>query len=140
MKINPISTTNFKARISRNWDGVGETSKRDTVREFDSAINQLKERKQQVLELDEFMNSDEVKPLLKSLPRKDLVNINNNYCTQPPSLEYITRERKSQDKIFYTTINPKPMFLTLSETRTPDGTLDKKGITEWLVRMNEFFN
>ena len=148
MKINSINTNNsFTAKISRNWDGVGESRKKDVVDSYNSAIRGIVEKRNQALELDTFMNSKEVKPLLKKLPKEDLVNINQYYypsCDeldeQTPILKYIPREDASHDKIFYTTINPNPSFLEFSEVRSENGKLNKEGITNWLKGLAEFFS
>ncbi|MBQ8635402.1 hypothetical protein IJ425_04545 [bacterium] len=147
MKITSINSNyNFTARITRNWDGVGELSQKEVVNTYNSAIKSIAEKRDQALELDEFMSSKEVKPLLKKLPKQDMVNINQGYYAssdetdeETPTLEYIAREDSSHDKIFYTTINPNPNFLEFREVRTSEGKLNKKGITEWLKQLGEFF-
>ena len=99
MIINSINgNANFKAKLKRNWDGVAQETKAEVLATYDNAINEIKIKRVQAAELDAFMHSDEVKPLLEQLPKKDMVNILNHnvdalssdaqYFDGPPKLEY----------------------------------------------------
>ena len=107
MNINLLGV-NFGARSTRNWDGVRSDNRSQVVKSYDDAIAKIQEKRDEAVELDKFISSKEIQPLISKLPRKDIVNIkypayvDEFYSSEETqTLEYIPRNSKSLQKCFY---------------------------------------
>ena len=146
MNINPLGVS-FTARVSRNWNGITSENRAQVVKSYDEAIAKIQDKKNEALELDKFMSSKEVQPLVAKLPRKDLLNIKHpQYVDEfysaetQPSLEYIPRNSNSLKRVFYSSVNPHQLStLQYDNVRKTDGSLNKEGIIGWLSYLNDFF-
>ena len=146
MKVQMLGV-NFKARVSRNWDGMNTETRTQSMLSYDEAIAKIEEKKSQAMELDKFVCSKEVEPLIRNLPKKDLLNIKHPHyidefysADEQTSLEYIPRNSKSQKRAFYSSINPHQLStLKFTHVRKADGSLNKDGIIGWLGYLNDFF-
>ena len=146
MKLNAINTC-FKARVSRNWDGSCSETRNQSMMSYDEAITKIESKKAEAIELDKFICSKEVQPIIGALPKKDLLNIKHPtyidefYSSENEStLEYIPRNSNSLKRTFYSSIHPHQLStLKFSNVRKQDGTLNKEGIIGWLSYLNDFF-
>ena len=146
MNISPLGVS-FGARISRNWDGMNSENRTQSMMSYDEAIAKIQAKKQEAVELDKFICSKEIQPLVAKLPRKDLLNIKHPtyidefYSSEnESSLEYIPRNSNSLKRAFYSSVNPHQLStLRYDEVRKADGSLNKDGIVGWLKYLNDFF-
>lgn len=156
MKISPVSNyMQFGAKYghsSKNYE-----TKEEIIRHFDKQIDVIEFQKQKALELEDFMQSDEVKTILEQLPEEDKIlsspllmtgyRINLPDIVQPTriKLTYYTNSADSISKInrYNFKANNYPYGLvniSVFTAQNKDRSIDKKGIINWLKELRGIIN
>jgi len=145
MSIAPI---NFTAKITRNWDGRQSETREQLTHSYDLEIQTIQKQKEKIIELDKFMHSSEIKPLLEKLPKRDIVDIQDNtflngYNSNEKEifLEYMPMTEATNKKAFNGSSRIQTWHLGMyGQIWTEDGTLNKKGIKIWLNKLANFMS
>lgn len=156
MKLSPVNTISFSAKYSSN-STLGNNSrkyndgltKEQIIEHFDMQIDRIELQKQKALELEDFMQSDEVKEILAQLPENDEVvsdslltshEINPINKIQPRRMKlyYLTNSYENLVKINrydYNKNDRRTSFIQLAQNNDRDKSINKKGIIAWLKEL-----
>ncbi len=153
MKINPISLNSFKAKLVRDpkpGDNTKSSSKEEMVQSYNKAIQTIQKQKAVAIEFDTFMRTPEVKEIVENLPKEDRLIMDTKYYAEVTGYGELARSTMG---LTYESDDPfvNAAFEQLSseeraevsglvDVQNPDGSLNKKGITDYLKRLKDFMD
>ena len=155
MKLSPVNALSFKAKYLSNatlgnykYKFNNGLTKEQIAKDYDSQIAKIELQKQKALELEDFMQSDEVQAIIAQLPAEDEV-ISDSLLTTRNSISPVNKISLDRMKLYYMTDSPESIskisrydykiddynthFCQCAQAR--DGKLDKAGIITWLKEL-----
>lgn len=158
MQVNSINLTNFSGKVVRrnllqngSLNDKKEMSKKDVDKTYETAIKDIQEQHKHAVELDEFMNSKEVKKEVAKLPENVNIQIcnlyNDRYIDKPhPSnghkvaIQDVSAIYDNEFNHNREIENRKVSSMSCIRVQKEDGTINKKLIMKWIKSLQEYFN
>jgi len=153
MNITPLNL-NFTARLKRTLSSQYNCpgTKADMEESFDFQIKKIREQKAAAVEFDNFMRSDEIKGVMKQLPKDASIEMFNSFelsedprdvddC-EPFSLTYIKDSEACDEDGYdgYILYGSECGDIAFHGVQKRDGSIDKDGIKNWLNTLVSLFS
>ena len=168
MKISPVSSVlNYKAKVVSNSTlGVHKArhneglSKKEVAEHYNEQIKRIEAQKMRAIELQDFMQSNEVQKILDKLPKEDEVEL-DSLLKSNAGINGVDMIKPKKMMLYYipaTIINSNKINQYDSDfnrnkdykdaainhrkkvVQNDDGTIDKDGIVGWLNEIVEILN
>ena len=143
MNISPLLKTSFGAQLVhqdicnyKDRKFIENPSLSKVLVEYDKAISDITTQRENVLKLDEFMHSDEIKGLVEKLPREDKVIIKNRYHKDGGS-ELLKLSYSTLDPLRIKSFTSGGFSSECSVCTADESDIDRNKIVDWLKMLRK---